>query len=593
LRSALHRLREGLSPTELCLVNRNNAQLFSTYSRRENDLYDLMGYEGSAGILLVRRLEVILLVDGRYLEVCRQWYGGDPLENIVVELREDWVARRLLPWCERFRGRGRGLISVDHARWSASELDQLKRKAEGVSWKDRVFSTPKVIAEKNSSEAEMLFAEKESQKDDEKASGFWHFVDHETSKKCELLRTHIKEGELHVVTCPDDVAWLMGIRANDFDYRRSVDGVILLTRQDAMMFKDMTTDEQAELEAFRDGWVVVPKKNAWAQLLEAFLQKRSYRCCVPYHARPGGLNARDFKVLEAVSDEVLPLKPLKRSLCELGRLEKSSVEVDKMAWAQGKLSQVMAMTIDYIRHEVEAGRGCRELAVVTVANGFAEQLGAIRPCFPAMVASGEHSRFPHHQPTDRLIKKGEVILLDLGYYFGEGAYATDMSRTMFTGIGKESHSVHRKVYTMVLTGFLRQWGQKFREGTFMGCHLDALARSYFDQALDFPYSFIHSTGHGVGVSDHELGITIGPSSHLTLRPGYTYSLEPGLYRDQLSDSVWLNFGVRIEDVVTVTQTTEGCQHRSLGHGVLEESLIDGALMDDSDLELLDRYRLGL
>jgi Xaa-Pro aminopeptidase len=420
----------------------------------------------------------------------------------------------------------------------------------------------------------------------------WDFVDHETTKKCELLRMHIKENELHVVTCPDDVAWLMGIRANDFDYRRSVDAVILLTRQEAMVFKDMTAEAQVELEALRGDWMVVPKKNAWAQVLEAFLQKRSYRCCVPYHSRPGGLNARDFKILESGSEKVLPLKQLKRSLCELGRLEKSSVEVEKMVWAQEKLAQVMAMTIEYVRHETQARRGCRESDVVTMANDFAHQLGAIRPCFPAMVASGEHSRFPHHQPTSRIIKKNEMVLLDLGYYFGEGAYATDMSRTMFTGAQKESHSMHRRVYTMVLTGFLRQWGRKFKEGTLMGCHLDALARDYFNETKDFPYSFIHSTGHGVGVSDHELGITIGPSSHLTLRPGYTYSIEPGLYRGELSSSNWLNFGVRIEDVVTVIQTPEGCEHRSLGHGVLEESLIDGALMDDSDLELLDRYRLS-
>ena len=424
MRLTLQKLRETLSPSELCLVNRNNAQLFSTYSRRENDLYDLMGYEGSAGLLLVRRLEVILLVDGRYREVCRQWYGGDPLEHIVVEHREGWVERRLLPWCERFRGRGGGLIFADHSRWSASELDQLKGKTQGVGWKDRVFSAPKASSEQVQADLVMPFAINELEKKDPRESGFWHFVDHETSKKCELLRSHIKENELHVVTCPDDVAWLMGLRSNDFDFRRSVDGVILLTRHEAMLFKDMTPDEQAELEAFRSEWVVVPQKNAWAQVLEAFLKKRPYRCCVPFHGRPGGLNARDFKVLETGSAEVFPLK---RSLCELGRLEKSSVEVDKMAWAQGKLSQVMAMTIEYIRHQVEAGRACRELEAVSVANDFAQQLVAIRPCFPAMVASGEHSRFPHHQPTERIIKKGEIVLLDLGYYFGEGAYATGMS----------------------------------------------------------------------------------------------------------------------------------------------------------------------
>jgi Xaa-Pro aminopeptidase len=57
--------------------------------------------------------------------------------------------------------------------------------------------------------------------------------------------------------------------------------------------------------------------------------------------------------------------------------------------------------------------------------------------------------------------------------------------------------------------------------------------------------FIHRTGHGIGLTTHEPPYMIEGETH-ALEPGMCCSIEPGIYLPE-------RFGVRIEDIVTVTE----------------------------------------
>jgi Xaa-Pro aminopeptidase len=588
-------------PQELCLVNRNNAQLFSTYSQKENDLYDLMGYEGSAGLLWVRKQEVILLVDGRYIEQCRKKYGGDPMEKIVVEHRDNWMERLLKPWHQRYRGRGGGMVYLDESRWSSYDYDQLTSMCADVMWKDRQFVTRGFLGGEDldrTAGAEVLLDDHRifGDMNDSVTKGDGH---HE--ERLALLRSHMKKSELHIMTCPDDVAWLTGMRSMHFDYRRGVDAVILMTSMEVMLFIDRSDEEMELLSGVFRGWKIVAQKNAWRQVIRALLKKMNATVCYPYHVRPGAMNAKGKNEMlaachsESEDGHVVSLdkrfNTLKHSLCELGRLEKSPMEQECMARSQKKLSDLMSALISEVQDRMSKGRCIKETDVVNLSHQMAREAGAIRPCFPAMAASGPHSMHPHHQPTSRILKNGELLLLDIGYYFDESLYATDMSRTILLGKDSRPLKEQRRIYTMTLIGFLRQWGATFVAKQLKGFQLDSLARDYFEKHVGDEYGFIHSTGHGVGISDHELGITIGPSSRLSMRPGYTYSIEPGLYRLKNSELQQYNFGVRIEDVVTVIIGENGvCEHRSLGPGSFDDRLVDESLMSEDDLALLGKYR---
>jgi Xaa-Pro aminopeptidase len=58
--------------------------------------------------------------------------------------------------------------------------------------------------------------------------------------------------------------------------------------------------------------------------------------------------------------------------------------------------------------------------------------------------------------------------------------------------------------------------------------------------------FIHRTGHGIGVTTHEPPYMVDGEEQ-PMQPGMCFSIEPGIYLAG-------RFGVRIEDIVTVTET---------------------------------------
>ena len=57
--------------------------------------------------------------------------------------------------------------------------------------------------------------------------------------------------------------------------------------------------------------------------------------------------------------------------------------------------------------------------------------------------------------------------------------------------------------------------------------------------------FIHRIGHGIGLTTHEPPYMVEGEAQ-PLEPGMCFSIEPGIYLPG-------RFGVRIEDIVTVTE----------------------------------------
>jgi len=73
--------------------------------------------------------------------------------------------------------------------------------------------------------------------------------------------------------------------------------------------------------------------------------------------------------------------------------------------------------------------------------------------------------------------------------------------------------------------------------------VDRAARNVIEEA-GYGAFFSHRTGHGIGLDVHEEPYILSGNG-LTLEPGMTFSVEPGIYLAG-------RFGVRIEDIVKVT-----------------------------------------
>ena len=153
-----------------------------------------------------------------------------------------------------------------------------------------------------------------------------------------------------------------------------------------------------------------------------------------------------------------------------------------------------------------------------------------------VVGSGPNGANPHHEAGDRTIQEGDMIVLDFGGL--KDGYGSDTSRTIHVGEPTdEEREIHDIVRSAQQAGF-----EAVRPG--VECQeIDRAARRVITEAGHGEH-FIHRTGHGIGLTTHEPPYMVEGETH-KLEPGMCFSIEPGIY---LSG----RFGVRIEDIVTVT-----------------------------------------
>jgi Xaa-Pro aminopeptidase len=155
-----------------------------------------------------------------------------------------------------------------------------------------------------------------------------------------------------------------------------------------------------------------------------------------------------------------------------------------------------------------------------------------------IVGSGPNGADPHHEAADRVIRAGDTVVLDFGGLLD--GYGSDTTRTVHVG---EPTAEVRAVHEVV-----RAAQQAAFEAVAPGVpcqRLDAVAREVITGAGYGAY-FVHRTGHGIGLSTHEPPY-LASGERQPLVPGMCFSIEPGIYLPG-------RFGVRIEDIVTVTAT---------------------------------------
>lgn len=154
-----------------------------------------------------------------------------------------------------------------------------------------------------------------------------------------------------------------------------------------------------------------------------------------------------------------------------------------------------------------------------------------------VVGSGPNGANPHHEAADRVIQEGDAVVLDFGGLMH--GYGSDTTRTVSVGEPSaellEVHEVVRRAQQLAF--------EAVRPG--VPCEeIDRVARAVIVEA-GYGAEFIHRTGHGIGVTTHEPPYMVEGEPQ-PLQPGMCFSIEPGIYLKG-------RFGVRIEDIVTVTE----------------------------------------
>ncbi len=154
----------------------------------------------------------------------------------------------------------------------------------------------------------------------------------------------------------------------------------------------------------------------------------------------------------------------------------------------------------------------------------------------AIVAAGENAASPHHHAGSRVIQRNEIVLCDFGGTMN--GYCSDITRCVFIG---EPPKEILDAYAVLKVAQAAGVDAGVIGSTCEG--VDIAARSVIDAAGYGEY-FVHRTGHGIGMEEHEDPYMVSGNTTL-IAPGHAYSVEPGIY-------VPGKWGMRLEDIVVAT-----------------------------------------
>ena len=319
-----------------------------------------------------------------------------------------------------------------------------------------------------------------------------------------------------------NVRWACGFTGSN--------GLLLVGRRDAVFVTDGRYTEQAREEV--DGAEVVIAENG----LVTRLQELEY------------FSDLHEVVFQADHVTVARQKQLEEHLSEVRWTgessilthqvaEKESDEVDQIRRAQA----ITEAVFEHVLESLEPGRTEQEVAAEITYQHLLR--GAEKMAFDPIVASGPNGARPHARPTDRRLREGDLVVLDMGCL--RDGYASDMTRTVALGTpsaqARRGYQVVREAQERAL--------EAARAG-LTGKELDAVAREVIEGA-DLGDYFAHGLGHGIGLEVHEWP-RVSRTAENELPEGACVTIEPGVYVPEEG------YGVRIEDIVVLT--SDGCEN---------------------------------
>lgn len=181
-------------------------------------------------------------------------------------------------------------------------------------------------------------------------------------------------------------------------------------------------------------------------------------------------------------------------------------------------------------------QGTTELELAWKIKVIGHELGAEDVSFEPIVAFSTHTSIPHHQNTATKLKRGDIIVIDMGMKYQ--GYASDMTRTF---LPEKPPAEQRNIYEKVLCAQTLAI-EAVRPGIKCS-ELDAITRKSMGKEARY---FGHSLGHGIGLDVHE-GPSLSSKSKDILKENMVVTVEPGIYLPG-------RFGVRIEDMGRVSKT---------------------------------------
>ena len=218
-----------------------------------------------------------------------------------------------------------------------------------------------------------------------------------------------------------------------------------------------------------------------------------------------------------------------QSIISEARMIKSQREIDNIIKAQSITDLAFSEVLKDLKEGVSEIEIAAKIEYIFLKNGA-------EIAFDSIVAFGENGASPHAHRTNRKLKSGDFVTMDIGAKWN--GYCSDMTRTV--GFGALSQE-QIDVYNIVLNA--QQTAENSIRAGMSGHDADKIARDIISNAGYGEY-FTHSLGHSVGVDIHE-EIRLSPTAKdAIIKNNMVMTVEPGIYIPN-------KFGIRIEDTVLI------------------------------------------
>jgi Xaa-Pro aminopeptidase len=347
------------------------------------------------------------------------------------------------------------------------------------------------------------------------------------------FRKNLEEHDLDgfLVAVPENRYYLSGYEAEDAQLTES-SGYLLITSSHQVLLTDFRYKEEGEREA--PDFELHIYSDGLAQLLkDLFLALPVEKLGVEGHF----LTFNTFNEVEKALRESRPSARLvaTEGLVEQLRIVKEPEEIEKIR----KSLELTERALVAVWDKLAVGRKEKEIA--WAIESAIREGGGEAVSFPPIVASGPNASLPHAVPTERAIKSGEPVILDLGSKLRH--YCSDMTRTWIAG---EADTRLRDIYSIVREAQLA--AQDAIKAGKETTEIDAVARDFIARA-GYGECFGHGLGHGVGLAVHEKP-GLRKLKATVLEKDMIVTVEPGIYLSGYG-------GVRLENMVRVTST--GCE----------------------------------
>lgn len=189
-----------------------------------------------------------------------------------------------------------------------------------------------------------------------------------------------------------------------------------------------------------------------------------------------------------------------------------------------------------------AGAGVREIEVAARAEAAMREAGSEMEPMITQIASGVNAAIFERVATDKIIRDGELVIIDLGSVYN--GYTGDAGRTTMVGNPTQKQ---KEIYGITYRALMESI-KKAKPGVECA-EIDAKAKQVLQEAGYEKYGSKFALGHQLGYGLHgEPLVTKG--ERYVLKPNMVMALEP---RINMFDQVEVG-GIHIEDAILITET---------------------------------------